>query len=125
MKIFVSIGVKRLKYQNMQILDLRYQKMRMTQSDCRKFTKEVPKGDTTGEKYLWGCLYLFKKGESCLLENKYMFHLEKRFTKEVIIYFAWETRRLPTVSLVKMFKVNKRWYYQLSAWLYLWEVHVY
>ena len=49
MKIFVSIGVKRLKYQNTQILDLRYQKMRVMQNDCKKFTQEMSENDMLGE----------------------------------------------------------------------------
>src|ERR1044072_4841452 len=40
MNIFILIGVKRLKYQNTQILDLRYQKMRMMQKDSpRKYQR--------------------------------------------------------------------------------------
>ena len=72
-----------------------------------KFTKEVPEVDTTGEKYMRGCLYLSKKEESLLLGNKYMFHWEKDSQRTRLSVSLWETRGLPSNILVTMFKVNK------------------
>ena len=90
MSIFVLIGVKRLKYQNTQILDLRYQKMRMMQNDYKKFHPDDIKEITW-----WG-----KFVNTSLLGKEW-------FTKHVNVCFALETERLPSVSLVTMFKVSE------------------
>src|ERR1043165_4622445 len=87
MKIFDSIGVKRLKYQNTQILDLRYQKMRMMQNDCRKFTQEVSKNDMLG-KYCEDVSICLRKENPVCWETSNMFHWENRFTMQVNICFA-------------------------------------
>ena len=91
MNIFILIGVKRLKYQNTQILDLRYQKMRVMQNDCKKFHPDNIKEMTWWENF---CGYV-SVGERMIHKIcEYLFHLG-------------ETKRLPSVSLVTMFKVNE------------------
>src|ERR1051325_9927467 len=87
MRIFVSIGVKRLKYQNTQILDLRYQKMRMMQKDCKKFTQEISKIDIPGNDFEDDSICLRKETPVCW-ETSNMFHWKNRFTMHVNICFA-------------------------------------
>ena len=106
MRIFVSIGVKRLKYQNTQILDLRYQKIRMMQNDCRKSTQEVSKNDMLGKNYEDDSICLRKENPVCW-ETSICFTGKIDSQSKRISVSLRETRRLPFVSLVTMFKVIK------------------
>ena len=63
-----------------------------------------------GGKNLWGWLDLFKKRESCLLGNMRICPCWGKSDSQNmwISVSLWEMKRLPSVSLVTMFKVSEK-----------------
>ena len=84
--------------------------MRMMQSECENnFTEEVPKGDSAGEKDVCKDVSIHE-GKSIQLigEAGIRFTGEKIHEGRDYPLHLGETNRLPIVSLVTIFKVNKR-----------------
>ena len=118
LKIFVSIGWKRLKYQNTQILDLRYQKCEWCKNN---FTEEVQKSGLRWETMTARMSQSTKGRASGLLGKQVYASLGTRITYRQVVTIFQGIRRV-TLSVISLVITARAFEWRSIPWLSaLWQ----